>query len=55
MSHSELSQQMLAWKDRAGSTSGVSAHTAGRPKSAGERHRLVDGGAHLVRHSMLTP
>ena len=54
MSHSEPSQQMLAWKDKAGSTSGVRVHAAGGPKSVGERHRLGDGGALLLQHRMLT-
>ena len=38
-----------------GRTSRSTAHTAGGPRSAGERYHLEDGGAHLVRRRMLTP
>jgi hypothetical protein len=40
---------------RACSTSGSTAHAAGWPRSAGERHRLGDGGALLLHYRMLTP
>ena len=39
MSHSEPSQQMLAWKDKARGTSRSTALAVSRPKSEVERHR----------------
>ena len=39
----------------AGSTSRSNAHAAGEPRSAGERHRLGDGGAHSFRRRVLPP
>jgi hypothetical protein len=55
MSHSEPSQQMLVWEDKSGSIGRSTAHAAGGPRSAGERHHPLDGGAHLARLRMLTP